>query len=102
MAVKKQFEGTIFPAGCCTEVTWYYCPDNMYCAATAADCLFVAAKAKLVEIAAKKQCEGTPCPAGCCPQQNWYCCPDGTNGATTAADCPFGAAKAQLVKMAPR
>merc|ERR1719317_1461362 len=39
----------------------------MYCAATAADCPFVAMKEKLVKMAAKKQCDGTVCPAGCCP-----------------------------------
>ena len=61
----------------------------MYCAATAADCPFVAMKEKLVKMAAKKQCDGTVCPAGCCPEQNWFCCPDNMYCAATAADCPF-------------
>merc|ERR1711892_1657379 len=74
----------------------------MYCAATAADCPFVAAKAKLVKMAAKKQCDGTMCPAGCCPEQNWYCCPDNMYCAATAADCPFVAAKETLVKLAAK
>merc|ERR1711892_807234 len=33
---------TSCPAECCPEANWYCCPDNMYCAATAADCPFVA------------------------------------------------------------
>ena len=41
MAAKKQCEGTDCPTGCCPEVNWYCCPDNMYCAATPADCPFV-------------------------------------------------------------
>merc|ERR1711872_30504 len=76
MAAKKQCDGTMCPAGCCPEQNWFCCPDNMYCAATAADCPFVSMKEKLVKMAAKKQCDGTMCPAGCCPEQNWYCCPD--------------------------
>merc|ERR1719153_966678 len=103
----------------------------MYCAATAADCPFVAMKEKLVKMAAKKQCEGTMCPAGCCPEQNWFCCadnmycaataadgpmcpagccpeqnwfccPDNMYCAATAADCPFVAMKEKLVKMAAK
>merc|ERR1712013_101590 len=42
MAAKKQCDGTVCPAGCCPEQNWFCCPDNMYCAATAADCPFVA------------------------------------------------------------
>ena len=80
------------PAGCCPNANWYCCPDNIYCAATAADCPFVA-KQKLVKMAAKKQCgpNETSCPAGCCPNANWYCCPDNVYCAATAADCPFAA-----------
>merc|ERR1719206_861827 len=74
----------------------------MYCAATAADCPFVAMKEKLVKMAAKKQCDGTVCPAGCCPEQNWFCCPDNMYCAATAADCPFVAMKEKLVKMAAK
>ena len=88
------------PAGCCPEQNWYCCPDNIYCAATAADCPFVATKVQLVKMAAKKQCEGTPCPAGCCPEQNWYCCPDNMYCAATAADCPFVATRQYLTKLA--
>ena len=68
----------------------YCCPDNIYCAATAADCPFVAKKEKLMRMAAKKQCgpNETSCPAGCCPNANWYCCPDNIYCAATAADCP--------------
>merc|ERR1712193_494223 len=69
----EQCEGTMCPAGCCPEQDWFCCPDNMYCAATAADCPFVSMKEKLVKMAAKKQCDGTMCPAGCCPEQNWFC-----------------------------
>merc|ERR1712186_125983 len=67
----------------------------MYCAATAADCPFVAKKEKLMKMAAKKQCgpNETSCPAGCCPNANWYCCPDNIYCAATAADCPFVAKK---------
>merc|ERR1711902_129016 len=64
MAAKKQCDGTMCPAGCCPEQNWFCCPDNMYCAATAADCPFVSMKEKLVKMAAKKQCDGTMCPAG--------------------------------------
>merc|ERR1711887_209589 len=94
--------GTMCPAGCCPEVDWYCCPDNMYCAATAADCPFVAKKEKLMKMAAKKQCEGTMCPAGCCPEVDWYCCPDNMYCAATAADCPFVAKKEKLMKMAAK
>merc|ERR1711970_1319660 len=99
-----QCEGTECPAGCCPEVNWYCCPDNMYCAATADDCPFVAPKTKLVEMAVDKQwCDGTPCAAGCCPMVNWYCCPDNCClCAATAADCPFIGAKTELVKMATK
>merc|ERR1711936_9236 len=90
------------PAGCCPEANWYCCPDNMYCAATAADCPFVAKKEKLMKMAAKKQCEGTMCPAGCCPEVDWYCCPDNMYCAATAADCPFVAKKEKLMKMAAK
>merc|ERR1719341_1352465 len=72
----------------------------MYCAATAADCPFVAKKTQLTKMAAPKQCDGTECPAGCCPYVGWYCCPDGMYCAETAADCPFVAKKTQLTKMA--
>merc|ERR1719348_2648656 len=88
------------PAGCCPEQNWFCCPDNMYCAATAADCPFVAMKEKLVKMAAKKQWEGTVCPAGCCPEQNWFCCPYNMYCAATAADCPFVAE--YLSKLAAR
>merc|ERR1719219_2599176 len=72
----------------------------MYCAATAADCPFVAKKTQLAKMAAPKQCDGTECPGGCCPYVGWYCCPDGMYCAATAADCPFVAKKTQLAKMA--
>ena len=64
---------TSCPAGCCPEANWYCCPDDLYCAATAADCPFVAKKDKLMKMAAKKQCgpNETSCPAGCCPNANW-------------------------------
>merc|ERR1712212_1261773 len=72
---------TSCPAGCCPEANWFCCPDNMYCAATAADCPFVAKKAQLMKMAKNRQCgpDETSCPAGC---------------------CPFVAKKAQLMKMA--
>merc|ERR1719304_130262 len=74
----------------------------MYCAATAADCPFVAKKISLSKMAANKQCEGTDCPGGCCPYVDWYCCPDGMYCAATAADCPFVAKKISLSKMAAK
>merc|ERR1719435_369633 len=61
LTAKKQCDGTVCPGGCCPEQNWFCCPDDLYCAATAADCPFVAAKAKLVKMAAKKQCDGTVC-----------------------------------------
>merc|ERR1711899_334339 len=93
---------TSCPAGCCPEANWFCCPDNMYCAATAADCPFVAKKAQLMKMAKNRQCgpDETSCPAGCCPEANWFCCPDNMYCAATAADCPFVAKKAQLMKMA--
>merc|ERR1711936_960188 len=44
----------------------------MYCAATAADCPFVAKKAQLMKMAKNRQCgpDETSCPAGCCPEAN--------------------------------
>merc|ERR1712136_633694 len=86
--------------GCCPYVGWYCCPDGMYCAATAADCPFVAKKAVIEKMAANKQCDGTECPGGCCPYVGWYCCPDGQYCAATAADCPY--AKNYLQKLASR
>merc|ERR1711955_147773 len=47
MAANKQCDGTECPGGCCPYVGWYCCPDGMYCAATAADCPFVAKKTAL-------------------------------------------------------
>merc|ERR1711872_554790 len=93
MAATKQCDGTECPGGCCPYVGWYCCPDGMYCAATAADCPFVAKKTALAKMAANKQCDGTECPGGCCPYVGWYCCPDGMYCAATAADCPFVAKK---------
>merc|ERR1712223_2092068 len=95
---------TSCPAGCCPEANWFCCPDNMYCAATAADCPFVAKKAQLMKMAKSRQCgpDETSCPAGCCPNANWYCCPDNMDCAATAADCPFVAKKEKLMKMAAK
>merc|ERR1712209_131379 len=55
---------TSCPAGCCPEANWFCCPDNMYCAATAADCPFVAKKAQLMKMAKNRQCgpDETSCP----------------------------------------
>merc|ERR1719369_1103388 len=39
------------PGGCCPEANWYCCPDNKYCADTAADCPFVNAKEKVMKMA---------------------------------------------------
>jgi hypothetical protein len=103
MAIKKQCgpDETACPAGCCPEANWFCCPDNMYCAATAADCPFVKASHKLMKMAIKKQCgpDETACPAGCCPEANWFCCPDNMYCAATAADCPFVSVQKQLRKM---
>merc|ERR1711973_454910 len=93
-------DGTECPGGCCPYLDWYCCPDGLYCAATAADCPFVAKKQAIAKMSANKQCEdGTECPGGCCPYQDWYCCPDGMYCAATAADCPFVAKKQALAKM---
>merc|ERR1719215_2183997 len=102
-------DGTLCPGGCCPEMNWYCCPDGQYCAATAGDCPFVAAKEKLMKMAAAKRValaktadweDGTLCPGGCCPELNWFCCPDGLYCAATSGDCPFVAAKEKLIKMA--
>ena len=74
--------GTECPGGCCPYVGWYCCPDGMYCAATAADCPFIAQKALLTQMAANKQCDGTECPFGCCPFEGWQCCSDGISCAS--------------------
>merc|ERR1712107_641432 len=68
---------TSCPAGCCPEANWFCCPDNMYCAATAADCPFVAKKAQLMKMAKNRQCgpDEISCPAGCCPEANWSAAP---------------------------
>ena len=86
---------TSCPAGCCSEANWYCCPDDSYCAATAADCPFETEKTQLLVKLAKKSsqqwCDGpdeTYCPNGfCCPEDNWLCCPDDWC-APTLADCP--------------
>ena len=71
----KQCEGTECPAGCCPEVGWFCCPDNLYCAATAADCPAKKTISKAIKLAANNtphRCYGTgePCPG------NMFCCPD--------------------------
>ena len=94
---------TTCPNGCCPvppELNWWCCED--YCAATAADCPFVAKQVRLMELAKNKQCgpDETSCPGGCCPYENWFCCPDAYYCAATAADCPFVAKTVSLVKLA--
>ena len=82
------------PMGCCPEENGYCCPDDIFCAATASDCPFVAKREKLMKMAGKKQCgpNETACPDGCCPFANWYCCPgDHIYCAATPADCPYAA-----------
>jgi len=59
------------PGCCCPEENWFCCRDNMYCAATAADCYSVAMKEKLVKMADEKQWEGTTCPPGGCFHYPW-------------------------------
>ena len=53
---------TSCPAGCCHEANWFCCPDDFYCAATAADCPFVkgfeANRVQLVKLAESNQCGG--------------------------------------------
>merc|ERR1712130_370660 len=76
---------TSCPGGCC--------PDAYYCAATAADCPYVAKRLSLVKLAKSKQCgpDQTDCgPGGCCPEANWFCCPDPDpiGCAANPADCP--------------
>ena len=99
----KQCEGTECPAGCCPEVGWFCCPDNLYCAATAADCPAKDSINKIINLATKsnsKQCEGTECPAGCCPEVGWFCCPDNLYCAATAADCPAKKTISKAIKLA--
>merc|ERR1719204_2280182 len=57
---------TSCPAGCCPEANWFSCPDNMYCAATAADCPFVAKKAQLMKMAKNRQCGPDETSCHCC------------------------------------
>merc|ERR1739848_125980 len=56
MAKSKQCgpNETTCPAGCCPNANWYCCPDNLYCAATAADCPFVAAREYMQKLASRK------------------------------------------------
>ena len=79
-----QCDGTECPGGCCPYVGWYCCPDGMYCAASAADCPFIAQKTLVTKTAADKQCDGTECPFGCCPFEGWQCCSDGISCASGA------------------
>ena len=79
-----QCDGTECPGGCCPYVGWYCCPDGMYCAASAADCPFIAQKTLVTKTAADKQCDGTECPFGCCPFEGWQCCSDGLSCASGA------------------
>jgi len=95
-------DGIECPGGCCPYEGWYCCPDGMYCAATAADCPFVAKKQALSKIAANKQCEGTDCPGGCCPMVDWFCCMDGLYCAEFAVDCLFSSKKQTLPKLAAK
>merc|ERR1711971_945156 len=93
------------PAGCCPMgPNWYCCPD-MYCAPTAADCLFETKRVSLVNMAKSMQCgpDDTNCPSGCCPEgPNWFCCPDAfwPGCAPTADDCPYEAKRTSLVNLA--
>merc|ERR1711915_268082 len=80
--------GTVCPGGCCPEVNWFCCADNLHCAATESDCPFWEAKQQLVKLAKEKNCEGTTCPAGCCAEENWFCCSDDRYYAATESDCP--------------
>merc|ERR1712154_396863 len=65
MAAPKQCDGTECPGGCCPYVGWYCCPDGMYCAATAADCPFVAKKTQLAKVAAAPMLAGTAALMAC-------------------------------------
>merc|ERR1712198_602676 len=97
---KKCEDGLECPGRCCPIADWHCCPDGFYCAATAADCPFVAKKQALAKMGAGKQCEdGKECPGGCCPIADWYCCMDGGYCAEYAVDCRFIAKKQTLTKM---
>ena len=93
---------TSCPGGCCPvppELNWFCCDD--FCAATAADCPFVAKKVSLVKMAKSRQCgpDETDCYNGwCCPEANWACCD--LFCAPTAAECPFVAKQARLMNIA--
>merc|ERR1711973_770909 len=96
-------EGTMCPGGCCPEVNWQCCPDNLYCAATLDDCPTLHKKNALIKMAAKKDdCEGTMCPGGCCPEVNWQCCPDNLYCAATLDDCPTQIIKNYIQKLAAK
>ena len=81
---------TTCPAGCCPMgPDWYCCPDDMWCAPTAAECPYVDKRVSLVKLANSKQCgpDETTCPEGCCPEANWYCCYDAYSCAPSPAEC---------------
>jgi hypothetical protein len=77
----------------------------MYCAATAADCPFVATSHKLMKMAIKRLGNYTcgpdelTCPDGCCPEPTWCCVPESIY---CAPECwPFAASN-KLMKMATK
>ena len=84
--------------GCCPYEGWFCCPDGIYCATTADDCLSIAKNLsiivnkseKLVKMIAKGPCEDgeTVCAGGCCPAGGWICCPDDMFCAENLAECP--------------
>ena len=95
---------TTCAAGCCPMgPNWYCCPDDMWCAPTAAECPYVDKRVSLLKLAKSNQCgpDETTCAAGCCPMgPNWYCCPDDMWCAPTAAECPYVDKRVSLVKLA--
>ena len=70
-------EGTECAAGCCAEENWFCCADEMYCAATEANCPFDK-KHLTPAMDPESPCPGTECVYGCCTESGWFCCPDKT------------------------
>ena len=81
-----QCEGTECPAGCCPEVGWFCCPDNLYCAATAADCPMKVFDDELIKFGAKDG-KGTICGFGCF-FAGLFCCPNFEDCVVDLAECP--------------
>ena len=96
--VKQKCLGTECPGGCCPNVGWFCCHDNIHCASSEEYCrsktslaekmIAMAAPKRITKREVKQDCEGTQCPTGCCPQANYFCCQDNLYCAPSAEFCP--------------